>query len=207
MDDRPLRYSDANTQPTLPNVFFDGTRLGLEAAMITALSIGVLSGIQVSLSSAMGYFVRYADGLPAAAHPVTLGGFVGIWLIAFLAVTMILFFGGAIPVMAYTMGLVSLMLYRLRKRRGRERLVGAIGGGLLGCLCGLPCWWLILMITDMIPNWSFYAAILRWPAIMSVDGVIGIWGVMLPLLNIIGGVRSGYKIGKMIQDVQMLWMF
>jgi hypothetical protein len=54
---------------------------------------------------------------------------------------------------------------------------------------------------------SLYAELLRWPAILTIDGIALVWFSLLPLLNAIGGVRSGLKIAEIVENVKMHWFY
>ena len=76
MNTGPHSYGSQPHIPRPPNVFFDGTRLGLEGNMLTTLALAIPSGLHISLSVMLGYAVRYAEGLPAESKPFALFGFI-----------------------------------------------------------------------------------------------------------------------------------
>lgn len=201
------QHNDRTASPSPPNVLFDGTRLGLEATMITSLCVAIPAGLQSGLGATLGYLSRYSDGLAVEANAFSLGSFIFSSLAGMLVLCMAMFFGTAIPTMLYTMGLVSFSLRWLRKRRSRDKLANAIAGGILGFLFGMPCTALVLLLIEMQPNGSLYAELMRWPVILSIDGIILLWSTLMPFLNIIGGVRSGLKIGEIAANVKMYWYF
>jgi hypothetical protein len=188
-------------------VLFDGTRLGLEATMITALCVAIPAGLQSGLSANLGYLVRYSEGLVVGGKAFSFGSFIFSSLAGMLVLCMMMFFGIAIPTMLYTMGLVTFSLQWLRKRRGRDRLANVIVGAILALLFGTPCTVIVLLLIDMRPNGSLYVELLRWPNILSIDGIVLLWSTLTPLINIIGGIRSGLKVAEIIENVKMYWYF
>ena len=122
------------TQP--PNPFFDGTRLGLEGSMISTLAIAIPSGLHIALSTVLGYASRYADGFPVEAKPFSLIGLLFAAVLAIIAMSMVLFFGGSIPTMGYSVGLVAFMLRWVGKHRGKEKITTTIIATVLGFLIG-----------------------------------------------------------------------
>lgn len=207
MQNTPYRYDSRTAPPSPPNVFFDGTRLGLEATMITSLSIAIPAGLHSGLSSNLGFFTRYADVAAVVPRAFTVGSFIWASLGGMLVLCMAMFFGTAIPTMLYTMGLVQFSLFWLRKRWKRDKLANAIAGGILGLLFGAPCSLLVMLLTDMRFSPLLYLELLRWPAILTIDGIVLLWFTLLPVINIIGGVRSGLKIGGIAETVKMNWFF
>ena len=80
MDRGPYQYGQQQpAQP--PNVFFDGTRLGLEGSMLATLVVAGLGGLHIGLSGVLGYLVRLSDGLPSEANPFTFFSFLFISLL------------------------------------------------------------------------------------------------------------------------------
>jgi hypothetical protein len=207
MQNTPYRYDDRTAPPSPPNVLFDGTRLGLEATMLSALCIAIPAGLHVGLSANLGYFIRHAEVLTVEARAFALGSFLFSSLGGMLVLCMALFFGIAIPTMLYTMGLVSFSLFWLRKRWGRDKLANAVAGGILGFLFGTPCTVLVMLLIDMRPSASLYAEVMRWPSILTIDAIVLVWFILLPLINAIGGVRSGFKIAGIIENLKMYWIY
>ena len=207
MKNTSYRYNSRSAPPAPPNVLFDGTRLGLEATMITALSIAIPAGLHSGLSANLGFFIRYAEAVGMEPKAFALGPFIWASLAGVLVLCMALFFGIAIPTMFYTMGLVQFSLFWLRKRWERDKLATAIVGGILGLLFGTPCTVLVMLLIDMRLYGSLYAELMRWPAILTVDGIVLLWFTLLPAINVIGGVRSGLKIGEIAENVKMHWFF
>jgi hypothetical protein len=207
MRNTPYRHNDRTASPSPPNVLFDGTRLGLEATMISALCIAIPAGLHSGLSATLGYFIRNTDALAVEAKAFTLGPFIFSSLAGVLILCMMMFFGIAIPTMLYSMGLVSFSLHWLRKRRGRDKLANAIAGGILGFLFGTPCTVLVMLLIDMRPSGPLYADLVRWPAILTIDAIVLLWFTLLPLINTIGGVRSGLKIAEIVENVKMYWIY
>ncbi len=207
MRDQPYRFDEQTAAPSPPNVLFDGTRLGLEATLFSGLSFAILAGLQCGISITLGYFMRIADGLPDTANPFAPGRFVAMSLFSAFILIMIFFFSAAIPTMLYTMGLVRFSLFWLRKRKGRDKLANAIAGTILAFLFGLPCSALGLLLIDVHPSPALYGELLHWPHLLSIDGMMLLWMSVLPFFNIIGGVRSGIKIGEIVEHMQMYWFF
>lgn len=206
MEEGFYRHNERQSPPAPPNVFFDGTRLGLEGTMIAALIVAIPAGLQSGLSATLGYLVRYAE-MPAEPKAFSFGGLIWGWLLAALPICMILFFGGAIPTMLSNMGLVAYMLRWLRKRRGKDRLAATVAGAVLGLFSGIPCSALAMLVGGISPTFSLYTTLLRWPAILSVDGIFILWLTLLPFANAIAGARSGWKIGQLIEELQIYWFF
>ena len=76
MRNTPYRHNDRTGPPSPPNVLFDGTRLGLEATMISTLGIAIPAGLHSGLSANLGFFIRNADALAVQARTFTLGPFI-----------------------------------------------------------------------------------------------------------------------------------
>lgn len=207
MQNQSFRFDEQTAAPGPPNVLFDGTRLGLEATLLSELCFAVPAGLQCGLSITLGYFVRIADGLPDTANPFALGRFLWMSLVSAFILIMILFFSTAIPTMLYTMGLVRFSLFWLRKRKGHDKRANAIAGAILAFLFGLPCTALGLILIDIYPSLALYGELLRWPDLLSIDGMMLLWMTVLPFFGIIGGVRSGIKIGEVVERMQMYWVF
>jgi len=203
----PYRYNDKTAPPGPPDILFDGTRLGLEATLISALGVAIPVGILAGLSTSLGYLERYAEGMPVEARAFSPAGFIFASLLAFFVLTIAMFFGSAIPTMLYNMGLVAYMLRWLRKRRGRDKLASTIAGGILGLFSGIPCTALGMIIAEMPPHGALYARLWSWPALLSVDGLFLLWMTLIPPINVIGGLRSGWKIGERIEEVKLYWFW
>jgi hypothetical protein len=207
MQNTPYRFDSRTAPPAPPNVLFDGTRLGLEATMITTLSIAIPAGLHSGFSTTLGYFIRFSEIAKANPKAFALGPFFWGSLAGILVLCMAMFFGTAIPSMLYTMGLVRFSLFWLRKRWDRDKLANAIAGGILGLLFGTPCTVLVMLLIDMQFSISLYGELLRWPAVLTIDSIVLLWFTLLPLINIIGGVRSGLKIAEIIDNVKMHWFY
>jgi hypothetical protein len=175
--------------------------------MVTTLGIAIPAGLHSGLSANLGFFIRYAEAAGMAPNAFAWWPFIWTSLAGVLVLSMALFFGIAIPTMLYTMGLVRFSLFWLRKRWDRDKLANGIAGGILGLLFGTPCTALVMLLVDMRLSGALYAALLRWPAILTIDGIVVVWFTLLPLINIIGGVRSGLKIGEIAENVKMHWLF
>jgi len=193
--------------PHPPNVFFDGTRLGLESSMITTLATAVPGGLHTALSIVLGHAVRLSDGLPAEMNEFSLFGFLFASILSIVAISMLEFFAGTIPIMGYSMGLVAYMLHWMRKRRAKEKLTATIIGGVLGLLSGLLGAALGLMIFSLPPNWASYRTIFSWPSFLTIDSIVLLWFSVLPIANAFAGAQMGWKLGKQIEEVTIYWMF
>jgi len=193
--------------PQPPSPFFDGTRLGLEGSMISTLAIAIPSGLHIALSVVLGYAQRLSDGLPAQARPFSLLGFIFAAILSIVAMSMVLFFGGSIPTMAYSVGLVSYMLRWVGKRRGREKLAASIIAGVLGFLVGCLQSGIILALMSLRPAWSLYASIFRWPAILSIDGIALLWFTLNPIVHTVAGVQIGQRLGVLLEEMTTYWFW
>lgn len=207
MNGGPYRYDERPEAPRPPNPFFDGTRLGLEGTMLATLAIAIPASLHIALSTTLGYATRYAQGLPAEQKPFTLFGFLFAALLAVVACSMLMFFGGAITTMAYSAGLVALMLRWAGKRWGRERLAGTIIGAVTGLLNGLLGTALIFLLTNIQPSWTLYAALFRWPEILSIDGIVLLWFTLNPLAQAAAGGQIGWRLGKQIEQLTLYWFW
>jgi hypothetical protein len=200
--DGPVQSQQA---PQMPNAFFDGTRLGLEATMFATLWIAIPAGLHIGLSATLGYAVRYAHGLPEETKAFAFFGFFFASLLAVIALAMAFFFGGAIPTMAYSMGLVAFMLYWLGKRRGNLKRTSIIVGSILGLLTGLLMSTAGLMLMGLRPTPGTYATMFHWPEIMTIDGIALLWFTLLPIATAAAGMQSGRKLGDQLETLTMNW--
>jgi hypothetical protein len=191
--------------PQPPNPLFDGTRLGLEGNVLVTLGIGIPMGLHIALSAILGYAARLEDGLPAQAKQFTVIGFLFAAILAIIAMAMVLFFLLAIPTMAYSIGLVAAMLRWVGKRWPRERLASTIGGAAMGLIVGVASSALILVLVNVVPSPSLYAQVFRWPAILSVEGIILLWFSLNPLANAGAGAQIGWRLGKQLEEVSQYW--
>ena len=191
--------------PQPPNPFFDGTRLGLEGNMLVTLCIGIPCGMHIALSVVLGYAVRLEDGLPSQAKQFAVMGFLFAAIMAIIAMAMVLFFSLAIPTMAYSMGLIAVMLRWVGKRRSKERLVSTIAGAVLGLIVGIASSALIFLLVSMSPSFSLYARVFRWPEILSIDGIILLWFSLSPLANAGAGAQIGWRLGKQLEEMRQYW--
>ena len=201
------RQGTRPSAPRPPSVFFDGTRLGLEGTMVVTLAIAIPSGLHIGLSAILGYAIRLADGLPAAANPFSLFGFIFAGLLGVIAMSMILFFALSIPTMAYSMGLVALMLRYVGKRYPREKLASSIIGGVMGLIVGLASTTLLFLLMDFRPTIALYVDLFRWPQIMAVDGIVALWFSLNPLANAFAGAQIGWRLGKQIEELKQYWFW
>jgi hypothetical protein len=207
MDWGSQRYNQQDEATRPPNVFFDGTRLGLEGSMLSTLVIAGLGGLHIGLSVTLGYAVRIAQGLPDQAKPFALFGFVFASIFAALALAMVLFFGTSIPTMAYSMVLVWAMLRWVGKRWGRDKLASTLFGGVLGLLNGLLIVAVVALIFGTQVDGAAYVRLFRWPAILSVDGIVLVILTLFPLVSTGAGVQIGWRLGKHIEEMQLYWFW
>jgi hypothetical protein len=175
--------------------------------MLATLTIAIPSGLHIALSTTLGYAVRYGEGLPDETKPFALFGFILIAILAVIAIAMAMFFGGAIPTMAYSMGLVSYMLRWAGKRRGRERLASTITGSILGLLAGILGSAVLYLLLGLSPSWSLYATLFRWPAILSIDGIVLLWTTLNPLAQAAAGAQIGWRLGKQLELITLYWFW
>jgi hypothetical protein len=205
MDFGPYRYNQQSQATRPPSVFFDGTRLGLEATMYGTLVVSGLAGLHIGLSVTLGYAVRYADGLPAESRAFALFGFILVSLLAMIALAMVLFFASAIPTMSYSIGLVWLMLRWLGKRWGREKLASTLIGAALGLLVGLLGTTLGALLIGLRFDWATYTTMFRWPAILSIDGIALLWLTLYPLISAGADAHAGWRLGKQLEELTLYW--
>jgi len=205
MDFGPYRYNQQSQATQPPNVFFDGTRLGLEATMYATLIVAGLAGLHIGLSVILGYAVRYADGLPAEVRAFSFFGFIFVSFLAMIALAMVLFFVSAIPTMLYSMGLVWLMLHWLGKRWGREKLASTLIGAAMGLLAGLLGTALGTLLVGLRFDGVTYATLFRWPAILSIDGIALLWLTLYPLISAGAGAQLGWRLGKQLEELTLYW--
>jgi uncharacterized protein YacL len=189
----------------LPNPFFDGTRLGLEGNMLATLAIAIPAGLHIALSVLTGYAVRYSVGMPEGPAKFSVFGFVFTSILAIVAMSMVMFFMLAIPTMVYSMGLVAFMLRWIGKHRQRIPMTSAIIGAVLGLIVGLLSTTLVFLLLDVQPTWSLYRAILQWPAILTVDGIVLVWFSFNPLANAAAGAQIGWRLGKQLEEITLYW--
>lgn len=207
MDLGPRRYDQQDQIVQPPNVFFDGTRLGLEGNMLSTLIVAGLGGLQIGLSVTLGYAVRISEGLPDQAKPFALFGFLLTSGLAMLALAMVLFFSTSIPTMAYSMLLVWGMLRWVGKRWGRDKLASTLLGAAAGLVTGVLIVALAALIFDAPMDGAAYARLFRWPAILSIDGIVLSLLSLYPLVSIGAGVQIGWRLGKHIEEMQQYWFW
>jgi hypothetical protein len=206
MGSGPYRHNQHQpVQP--PNVFFDGTRLGLEGSMTATLIICGLGGLHIGLSAQLGYLSRYAEGLPEVAKPFSLFGFVFTSLLAMIALAMVLFFASAIPTMLYSMGLVYGMLRWVGKRRPKTKLWSTVFGSLLGLLVGFGIAFLGGLLFDLGFSPASYVRLLSWPAILTIDGVALVWITLYPPISAIAGGQIGWRLGKQLEELSLYYFW
>jgi hypothetical protein len=175
--------------------------------MVATLGIGIPAGLHISLSAALGYAIRIQDGLPEQAKQFSLMGFAFTAIIAIIAMAMILFFLLAIPTMAYSMGLVALMLRWVSKRRPKQKLASTMIGAMMGLLVGLGGSAIVFLLVDIPPSLGLYGKLFRWPEILSVDGIIVLWFSISPLLNAGAGAQIGWRLGKQLDAITQHWFW
>ena len=201
-------YGYGQQQPAQPpNVFFDGTRLGLEGSMLSTLVVAGGGGLHIALSAVLGYLVRLEDGLPAEAKQFAFFAFLFTSLLAMVALAMVLFFASAIPTMAYAMGLVSGMLRWVGKRWPKVRLWSTIFGATCGLLVGLGLTALGVLLFGLDLSWSLYARLLAWPAVLTIDGIALVWLTLYPVTSAIGGAQIGWRLGKQLDELSLYWFW
>jgi hypothetical protein len=201
------RYGQQQQPVQPPNIFFDGTRLGLEGSMLSTLVVAGLGGLHIGLSGVLGYLVRYEDGLPAEAQQFTFFSFLFISLLAMVALAMILFFGSAIPTMGYAMALVAGMLRWVGKRWPKVRLWSTVFGAVAGLLVGVALSTLGVLLFDLNLGPALYARLLSWPAILTIDGIALLWLTFYPALSAIGGAQVGWRLGKQLDELSLYWFW
>ena len=193
--------------PQPPNPFFDGTRLGLEGNMLVTLGLGIPTGLHIALSAILGYATRLGNSPPEQVHQFTLMGFLFASILAVIAMAMVMFFMLSIPTMIYSIVLIAFMLRWVGKRRGRERLVSTIGGSVMGLIVGIGSTALVFALVGIVPSASLYGQAFRWPAILSVDGIILLWFSLNPLANAAAGAQVGWRLGKQLEDMRQYYFW
>jgi hypothetical protein len=189
--------------------------------MLSALVVGVLAGVHSGLSAAMGYAVRAEAQPTAQATSFAAGRFLLVTVLVAFALATLLFFAKAIPAMGSDMVLIAWMLRRMgkgrRKRTGAPGRPGASGGGLgekqfstiaggiLALIVGLGETALGMLLTGLWPSGGRYSTLLRWPAILSIDGIALLWLTLNPLIDALAGAQAGYKLGQQVQETMLYW--
>lgn len=174
--------------------------------MLSTLAIGIPAGLEIALSVVLGYAMRL-DRFPDQSKAFSATGFIFISILAVVAMAMVLFFLLAIPTMVYSMILVATMLRWMRIFRGREKVVPTIVGAVLGFLIGVGTSALIFLLSSVSPSPAAYAAVFRWPQILSIDGIILLWFTLSPLINAIAGGQIGWRLGVILDQMTMYWYF
>jgi hypothetical protein len=175
--------------------------------MLATLAVAIPAGLHVALSVALGYAVRYADGLPPEAKTFSLFGFIFAAILAAVVIAMVLFFGGTIPTMLYSMGMVHFMLRWAGKRRGKVKLTSTVISSVLGLICGILGSALLALLMSIRPSWALYVTVFRWPEIMTVDGIVLLWTVVNPFAQAIAGAQIGWRLGKQIELISLYWFW
>jgi hypothetical protein len=194
-------------EPQVPSPFFDGMRLGLEGAMFATLAVAIPAALQVGLSATLGYAVRYASGLPSQAKSVSLSGFIFPALLAFIGLSMAIFFSLAMPTMLYSAGLVAFMLRWLEKRRGHIKRASIILGSVLGLLVGLLISATGFLVLDLGPSLGNYGTFFRWPEILTFEGISLLWLTLLPVATAAAGAQTGRKLAQQLEALTMHWFW
>ena len=203
----PYRYGQQQQPAQPPNIFFDGTRLGLEGAMLSTLIVAGLGGLHIGLSAVLGYLVRYSDGFPTEAKPFTFFSFLFISILAMVALAMVLFFGSAIPTMAYSMVMVSGMLHWVGKRLPKVKLWSTVFGSVFGLLVGLVLSTLGVLLFNLSFAPASYAQFLSWPTVLSIDGIAMVWLTLYPVTTTVAGAQIGWRLGKQLDDLSLYWFW
>jgi hypothetical protein len=84
-------------------------------------------------------------------------------------------------------------------------MTSAIIGAVLGLIVGLLSTVLVFLVLDIQPTWSSYRTILRWPAILTIDGIVLVWFSLSPLANAAAGTQIGWRLGKQLEEVTLYW--
>jgi hypothetical protein len=174
--------------------------------MLSTLAMAVPAAVHIAVSVNLGYAVRIQE-LPQDPRTLSLMGIVFVTILGLVAMAMVMFFMLAIPTMAYSMGLVAFMLRWVGKRRQRVKLTSTVIGAVLGLLVGLGSSALVMILADVPPTRETYAAILRWPQALTVDGIILIWFTINPLTNGLAGAQIGWRLGKLLEQVSQYYFF
>jgi hypothetical protein len=174
--------------------------------MFATLAVAIPAAIHIALSVNLGYAVRLQD-LPQDPRTLSIMGIILIAILALVAMAMIMFFMLAIPVMAYGMVLVAFMLRWVGKRRPKEKLTSTIIGAILGLIIGLGASAIVMLLSDVPPTAATYAAILRWPEILTIDGIILLWFTLNPLFNAAAGAQLGWRLGKLLEQVTLYYFW
>jgi len=203
----PYRYGQQQQPVQPPNVFFDGTRLGLEGSMLSTLVVAGLGGLHIALSAVLGFLVRYEEGMPAEAKQFTFFSFLFVSILAIVALAMVLFFGSAIPTMAYAMALVSGMLRWVGKRWPKVRLWSTIFGAACGLLAGAALSALGVLLFGLELSPASYARLISWPAVLSIDGIALVWLTLYPAISAVGGAQIGWRLGKQLDELSLYWFW
>jgi hypothetical protein len=201
----PYRYGQQQQPAQPPNVFFDGTRLGLEASMLATIVVAGLGGLHIGLSSVLGFLVRYEQGLPAGAKPFAPISFLFVSALAMVALAMVLFFGSAIPTMAYAMAMVAGMLRWVGKRWPKVKLWSTVFGAAAGLLVGTGLSALGVLLFGLQIRPALYVRFLAWPAILSIDGIALLWLTVYPVMSAVAGGQLGWRLGKQLDELSTYW--
>jgi hypothetical protein len=174
--------------------------------MFSTLAMAIPAAIHIAIAVNLGYAVRLQD-LPRDPRTLSIMGVVGVTILALVAMAMIMFFMLAIPVMAYSMALVAYMLRWVGKRRRKEKLTSTIIGAILGLLVGLGTSALVMLLANVPPTAENYGAILHWPQILTVDGIILLWFTLNPLIGALAGAQIGWRLGKLLEQMSQYYFF
>jgi hypothetical protein len=124
-----------------------------------------------------------------------------------VALAMVLFFGSAIPTMAYAMAMVSGMLRWVGKRWPKVKLWSTVLGALCGLLVGMGLSALGFLLFGLSPRLELYGRLFSWPAILSIDGIALVWLTFYPAISAVGGAQLGWRLGKQLDDLSLYWFW
>jgi hypothetical protein len=105
------------------------------------------------------------------------------------------------------MGLVAYMLRWVSKRRSKEKLASTIIGSVLGLIVGILGTVVVYLMMDLRPSWALYATLLRWPEILTVDGISLLWFTLHPLIHAAAGAQVGWRLGKQLEEITLYWFW
>jgi hypothetical protein len=173
--------------------------------MLATMVVAGLGGLHIGLSSVLGFLVRYEQGLPVEAKPFALVSFLFVSALAMVALAMALFFGSAIPTMAYSMALVAGMLRWIGKRWPKVRLWSTVFGAVAGLLVGAGLSALGVLLFQLRIGFVVYARFFAWPAILSIDGIALLWLTVYPVVSVIAGGQLGWRLGKQLDELSLYY--
>ena len=77
----------------------------------------------------------------------------------------------------------------------------------LGLLNGLLIVAVVALIFGTQVDGAAYVQLFRWPAILSVDGIVLVILTLFPLVSTGAGVQIGWRLGKHIEEMQLYWFW